>query len=160
MWFQSGGGEAIILATSFLNCNRGCVSTPLGASRYDVRIGGGRGSRKSRHRKGGCVNFIEYISSNCGQCGGGQKIQKILWILFMDAPLREEEDWGNFGDAKGRGAFQECPRGRRAIGQFRSLCISKAVTIPINQWVLLKKGQRHGPMSTLESSSSHLYLRI
>ena len=51
----------------------------------------------------------------------------------MDAPLREEEDWGNFGDAKGRGAFQECPRGRRAIWQFRSLCISKAVMIPINQ---------------------------
>ena len=28
------------------------------ASRYDVRIGGGRGIKKNRHSKGGCVNFI------------------------------------------------------------------------------------------------------
>ena len=29
-----------------------------GASRYDVRIGGGGGSSKSGYSKGGCMNFI------------------------------------------------------------------------------------------------------
>ena len=31
---------------------------PKGASRYDVRIRGGRGVMESRHSKRGCMNFI------------------------------------------------------------------------------------------------------
>ena len=57
----------------------------LGASRYDVCIGGGRGSWKSRRIKGGCVAFILQISSKCGQGGGGQKIRMFYgchkWML-------------------------------------------------------------------------------
>ena len=54
---------------------RECVSLPctVGASRYDVRIGRGRSSCKSRHSKGGCVNFILQTSSKCGQGGRGCK---------------------------------------------------------------------------------------
>ena len=48
------------------------------ASRYDVRIGGGRGLWKSGHSKGGCVNFILKISSTCGQGGEGGQNPKIL----------------------------------------------------------------------------------
>ena len=40
-------------------------------STYDVCIGGGGGSWKSGHSKGGCVNFIALIGSKCRQGGWG-----------------------------------------------------------------------------------------
>ena len=58
-----------------------------GASRYDVRIGGGEGSWKSGRSKGSCVNFIAYIRHKCGQGGGGSKNPKILWTSFKDASV-------------------------------------------------------------------------
>ena len=57
-----------------------------GASRYNVRIGRGRGSRKSRCNKVGSVNFIAYISSKCRQGGEGQKNPKILRTSYLEAP--------------------------------------------------------------------------
>ena len=42
-----------------------------GASRYEVCIGGGRGSWKSGRCKGGCLYFIEEIRSKCRQGGRG-----------------------------------------------------------------------------------------
>ena len=61
---------------------------PKGASRCDVCIGGGGGSRKSRRSKGGCVTFIVQISSKCEQWGRGLENSKILqchiWTLPPD----------------------------------------------------------------------------
>ena len=48
-----------------------------GASRYDVRIGGG--SWKSRRSKGGCSNFIAQIRSKCGH--------HIRKLPFLPLPL-------------------------------------------------------------------------
>ena len=61
----------------------------LGASRYDVRIGGGRkgGSWKSRHSKGGCVAFIQQISSKCRHEERESKTLKILQMSYLEAPV-------------------------------------------------------------------------
>ena len=113
-FWMDGNGEAIARETPKMETKRrngkemwraGSISSMLGdshilatvdttfcdkgASRYDVRIGGGRGSWKSGRSKGGCVNFILEIRSKCGQGGRGSKNQKILRMSLMDAPLAE-----------------------------------------------------------------------
>ena len=42
---------------------------------------GERGSWKSRHSKGGCLNFMLQISSKCGQGEGVKKSQKIANVI-------------------------------------------------------------------------------
>ena len=42
---------------------------------------------KSRHSKGGCVDFILYFWPKCGQGGGGCKILlKLVQTSFMNGP--------------------------------------------------------------------------
>ena len=61
------------------------VLCTLGASRYDVCIGGGGRSWKRGHSKGGCVNFKLHITSKCRQ-GERSKNQKIMLTLYLEAP--------------------------------------------------------------------------
>ena len=60
---------------------RRCCKSQVGASIYDVWIGGGGGSWKSGCRKGGCVNLILQISSKCEQRRGVKESEKFADVI-------------------------------------------------------------------------------
>lgn len=54
----------------------------------------GKGKRKRRHDKGGCVNFVVLISSTCRQGEGVKKLEN-FWKSLMEDPKWFLIIWGN-----------------------------------------------------------------
>ena len=80
-----------------------------GASIYDVRTG--RGSWKSRCRKGGCVNFIVEIRSKCRQRARGSKIPNFCGHHQWKPGVQDAPECGN-AHADKRGLMRQIWRGR------------------------------------------------
>ena len=84
VWWAAAAGQPLGRAAGHLHKTMKCRKRPKrrdgqiyheGPSINDVYTPlEGEGSWKSRHGKGGCINFILQISSKCGQGGGGQPI--------------------------------------------------------------------------------------